>query len=84
MYPLYYFYLISLINEKIDFYLKYDIDKNIINLPTIKMCINQHFMPPYFVHDNSGDYYAPKSVCKNECDGKFIYFCTKCKNVAES
>jgi len=56
-------------------------DAEKLDLPTIKMCLKRHYMPPYFVHDNLGDYYAPKTVCKDGCDGKFIYFCTKCKNI---
>lgn len=56
---------------------------HMIGIPITKICLNNHYMSPFFVHDVDGDYYAPKSICKNESDGKYIYFCTKCKNVAE-
>jgi hypothetical protein len=54
-----------------------------LDIPITKICVNNHYMSPFFVHDADGDYYAPKSICKNESDGKYIYFCTKCKNVPE-
>ncbi len=59
-------------------------DAEKLEIPTIKICENKHFMPPFFVHDSNGDYYAPKTICKDECDGKFIYFCTKCRSRGEA
>lgn len=58
-----------------------DIDK--LELYKTKKCVNKHFMPVFFVHDEHGDYFAPKFLCNNQCDGKYIYFCTKCKNILD-
>jgi hypothetical protein len=49
-----------------------------------KICAKNHFMTPYFVHDEGGDYFAPKSICNNESDGNYIYFCKKCRNIEEA
>ncbi len=59
-------------------------DAKKLNMTDTKYCINHHYMYPYFVHDDDGDYYAPQSICKKEYSGKYIYFCTKCKNIAEN
>jgi hypothetical protein len=59
-------------------------DIEYLNISSTKLCINGHYMPVFFVHDDDGDYYAPKTICRKECDGKYIYFCTKCKNIQDT
>ena len=56
---------------------------DMLQMQITKICAKNHFMTPYFVHDEGGDYFAPKSICNNECDGKYIYFCTRCKNIID-
>lgn len=51
-----------------------------LDIPSVKSCPKKHFMHPYFVHDDNGDYIALKSICSNESDGKYVYFCTKCRH----
>lgn len=52
-----------------------------LGLKITKLCGNGHYMYPYFVHDEDGDYFAPSDICDDEADGKYLYYCITCKNI---